>query len=65
VIIGMGTAAGAPGIVIGDIQNFEGGRITTTYAVLDKSAILSFRLCQPDDGAGLDEDAATVPTGRF
>lgn len=42
-ILSQAQAEGAKGVIINDIQNFEDGRITTTYAVLDPSAILSFR----------------------
>ena len=59
-IVARAVAEGEPGVVIEDVQNFEDGRVTTTYAVLDTAAILSFERTWPE-GTEPDEDGPSGP----
>lgn len=43
-IISQAKSSSAKGVIIQDVQNFEDGRITTTYVVFDLTAILSHQL---------------------
>lgn len=58
----LASAQGRPGVIIRDIQNFEGGRITTTYAVLDPSVILSHRPMPSED---FEENDANEDSSSF